>query len=103
MTQLQLTSPHSPRNCLMRTDPLAARPTSSSRDPGVAPHSSEILLAFLPFAREGKAMAPALFGAGDLYTPPVEVYVPPVGAPPTIVRDQRVFKHMGTLSRAGHW
>jgi len=53
--------------------------------------------------KEGKAMAPALFGAGDLYTPPVEVYVPPVGAPPTIVRDQRVFKHMGTLSRAGHW
>mmetsp|Transcript_6518 Transcript_6518/g.13482 ORF Transcript_6518/g.13482 Transcript_6518/m.13482 type:complete len:173 (-) Transcript_6518:341-859(-) len=53
--------------------------------------------------KEGKAMAPALFGAGDLYTPPVEVYMAPPGAPPTIIRDQRVFKHMGTLTRAGHW
>ena len=52
---------------------------------------------------EGKRMAPALFGAEDLYVPPRETYVAPAGAPPTIVRDQRVFKHMGTLTRVGAW
>jgi len=57
----------------------------------------------MPKRREGKRMAPALFGAGDLYTEPVEVYVAPSNAPPTIYRDQRVFKHMGTLTKAGHW
>merc|ERR1719231_94374 len=53
--------------------------------------------------KEGKAQVDALFGAGDLYHPPLESYVAPVGAPPTISRDQRVFKHMGTLSRSGKW
>ena len=27
----------------------------------------------------------------------------PPNAPPTIYRDQRVFKHMGTLTRSGKW
>ena len=53
--------------------------------------------------REGKATVDALFGAGDLYTVPIETYVPPANAPPTVVRDQRVFKHMGTLTRSGRW
>ena len=53
--------------------------------------------------KEGKATASALFGTADLYIPPFESYVPPVGAPPTISRDQRVFKHMGTLTRSGKW
>ncbi|KOO23590.1 hypothetical protein Ctob_002752 [Chrysochromulina tobinii] len=53
--------------------------------------------------KEGKASVEALFGAGDLYTVPIDSYVAPVGAPPTISRDQRVFKHMGTLSRLGKW
>lgn len=53
--------------------------------------------------REGKRMAAPLFGAGDLYTEPPDTYVAPPGAPPTIYRDQRVFKHMGTLTRAGKW
>ena len=53
--------------------------------------------------REGKACPNALFGAGELYTEPVECYVAPPNAPPTIYRDQRVFKHMGTLTRAGKW
>jgi len=53
--------------------------------------------------KEGKKTVDALFGAGDLYTPPLETYVAPVGAPPTISRDQRVFKHMGTLTRSGNW
>lgn len=94
---------------------------------------------------EGKRMAPALYGTGELYVEPVECYVAPAGAPPTIYvsartrmrsrtnvgssvfslapflapaftvaervcsirllsptqRDQRVYKHMGTLTRAG--
>ena len=53
--------------------------------------------------REGKACPNALFGAGELYTEPVECYVAPPNAPPTIYRDQRVFKHMGTLTRSGKW
>ena len=53
--------------------------------------------------REGKRSAPALFGAGELYIEPIDTYVAPPGAPPTIYRDQRVFKHMGTLTRAGQW
>ena len=57
----------------------------------------------MPKRREGKAMAPALFGDGELYVEPVDIYRPPAGAPPTIYRDQRVFKHMGTLTRAGQW
>ena len=57
----------------------------------------------MPKRREGKQMAPALFGAGDLYFEPVETYTPPPNAPPTIFRDQRVFKHMGTLTRSGQW
>ena len=39
----------------------------------------------------------------ELYVEPVETYVAPPAAPPTIYRDQRVFKHMGTLTRAGKW
>ncbi|KAL1510683.1 hypothetical protein AB1Y20_006979 [Prymnesium parvum] len=53
--------------------------------------------------REGKKMVDALFGAKELYRPPREVYVEPKGAPPTAVRDMRVYKHMGTLSKAGQW
>jgi len=56
-----------------------------------------------PKRREGKAQVPALFGTDQLYFEPVDTYVAPPGAPPTIYRDQRVFKHMGTLSRAGNW
>ena len=53
--------------------------------------------------REGKACPNALFGVSELYTEPIEVYVAPKDAPPTIYRDQRVFKHMGTLTRSGKW
>jgi len=53
--------------------------------------------------KEGKKTVDALFGASDLYTPPLETYVAPPGAPPTIYGDQRIFKHMGTLSRKGTW
>jgi len=53
--------------------------------------------------REGKKMADALYGAQDLYQPPREVFVEPKGAMPTVVRDMRVFKHMGTLTKAGQW
>jgi len=56
-----------------------------------------------PKRREGKRMTPALFGSGDLFVEPIEMYVAPSNAPPTIYRDQRVFKHMGTLTRSGHW
>ena len=57
----------------------------------------------LPKRKEGKATPSALFGTADLYVPPVETYVAPPNAPPTIYRDQRVYKHMGTLSRLGTW
>jgi hypothetical protein len=68
------------------------------------PVSSDDPLAAHPYlCREGKRSAPALFGAGELYIEPIDTYVAPPGAPPTIYRDQRVFKHMGTLTRAGHW
>lgn len=53
--------------------------------------------------REGKKMVEALYGAQDLYTPPREVFVEPKGAMPTVVRDMRVYKHMGTLTREGQW
>jgi len=53
--------------------------------------------------REGKKMANALYGAQDLYQPPRDVFVEPKGAMPTVVRDMRVFKHMGTLTKAGQW
>ena len=53
--------------------------------------------------REGKRMAPALFGSGDLYAPPRPSYTLPQDAPPTVIRDMRVFKHMGTLTRSGQW
>jgi hypothetical protein len=97
-----------------------------------------------PKRREGKRMTPALFGSGDLFVEPIEMYVAPSNAPPTsapqptpqsrttdadpsplprrrarrvahkhaahaacarctVYRDQRVFKHMGTLTRSGHW
>ena len=52
--------------------------------------------------KEGKAQPKALIGSEDLCDAPREVYVAPADAPPTIYRDQRVFKHMGTLSRQGH-
>ena len=96
----------------------------------------------MPKRPDGKGQPAALFGAGELFTEPVEVYVAPPNAPPTIYvrppapnsastlpaapwprtvaharllaldsrgdcqpwqRDQRVFKHMGTLTRAGQW
>ena len=57
----------------------------------------------LPKRKEGKRQPPLLYGAGELYVEPVETYVAPPNAPPTIYRDQRVFKHMGTLTRAGQW
>ncbi len=53
--------------------------------------------------REGKRMAPALFGSDDLYMPPRKSLGVPSEAPPTYVRDSRVFKHMGTLTRSGNW
>ena len=56
----------------------------------------------LPKRKEGKATPSALRNAADLYVVPIETYVPPPNAPTTIYRDQRVFKHMGTLSRQGH-
>ena len=57
----------------------------------------------IPRRKEGKAQPKALVGQADLCVPPIETYVPPANAPPTIYRDQRVFKHMGTLTRAGKW
>ena len=57
----------------------------------------------VPFTRCVQLPVAALFGAGDLYAVPIETYVPPANAPRTIVRDQRVFKHMGTLTRNGSW
>ena len=48
-------------------------------------------------------MVEALYGAQDLYVPPRETFVEPKGAMPTVVRDMRVFKHMGTLTKAGEW
>lgn len=53
--------------------------------------------------KEGKKQVDALFGQSELCTPPIESYVAPLGAPPTACRDQRVFKHMGTLTRSGRW
>ena len=53
--------------------------------------------------KEGKAQPKALIGSEDLCDAPREVYVAPPDAPPTIYRDQRVSKHMGTLTRAGKW
>eukprot|EP00322_Chrysochromulina_rotalis_P020817 CAMPEP_0115854728 /NCGR_PEP_ID=MMETSP0287-20121206/14176_1 /TAXON_ID=412157 /ORGANISM="Chrysochromulina rotalis, Strain UIO044" /LENGTH=179 /DNA_ID=CAMNT_0003308859 /DNA_START=26 /DNA_END=565 /DNA_ORIENTATION=+ len=53
--------------------------------------------------KEGKKVVAPFFGSGDMYTPPIESYVIPSGAPPTMQRDQRVFKHVGTLSRSGKW
>jgi hypothetical protein len=54
-----------------------------------------------PKRREGKGLPPPLMGTSDLYFEPREVYVAPPNAGPTIYRDQRVFKHMGTLTRQG--
>jgi hypothetical protein len=48
-------------------------------------------------------MVQPLFGAQDLYNPPRETFVEPRGAMPTVVRDMRVFKHMGTLTKDGQW
>ena len=53
--------------------------------------------------KEGKAQPSALAGQSELYTPPLASYVAPPGAPDTIYRDQRVSKHMGTLTRSGRW
>ena len=53
--------------------------------------------------RDGKACPNPLYGTDQLYFEPVETYVAPPQAPPTIYRDQRVFKHMGTLARSGKW
>ena len=53
--------------------------------------------------REGKKVTEPLFGTEELYFPPREVFVEPKGSLPTISRDQRVFKHMGTLTKAGQW
>ena len=53
--------------------------------------------------REGKKVCSALYGESELYTAPRPRFVEPPGAPPTVVRDMRVFKHMGTLSKSGHW
>ena len=57
----------------------------------------------IPRRKEGKAQPTALLGAEGLPVAPIECYVAPPDAPPTIYRDQRVFKHMGTLTRAGNW
>ena len=49
----------------------------------------------IPKRKEGKAQVSALFGAADLYTEPVETYVAPPGAPPTIYRVRRARRRRG--------
>jgi hypothetical protein len=56
-----------------------------------------------PKKRLGKGQPSALRGADELYFEPRDVYVAPPNAGPTIYRDQRVFKHMGTLTKLGQW
>lgn len=58
-------------------------------------------LKFIHCRREGKKMVEALYRAQDVH--PREVIVEPKGAMPTVARDMRVFKHMGTLTKAGQW
>ena len=55
----------------------------------------------IPKRKEGKKTVNALYGTEELYFEPVETYVAAPDAPPTIYRDQRLFKHMGTLTRQG--
>mgnify|MGYP004394255927 CR=1 FL=1 len=48
-------------------------------------------------------MTEVLFGSGSLDVAPRDTFVAPSDAPPTVIRDMRVFKHMGTLTRSGNW
>ena len=52
---------------------------------------------------EGKRVPPPLIGSEFLYFEPREELVVPPGAPPTFSRDQRLFKHVGSLTRQGRW